>query len=126
MRVVNTDVVSYQYKTPEKCLETAERERDKKYPTACLNERQHFTPFIALVDGLLGVEAKGALKCISSRINQKWKDPYSHTCGYMNIRGAITLLRATHRCIWGGIVLESRISVTRPQWEDGAGIHLFR
>ena len=39
MHVVNTDVVSYQYKTPEKCLETAEREKETKYPTACLNKR---------------------------------------------------------------------------------------
>ena len=31
MRVVNTGATSYQYKSPEKCLETAEKEKKKKY-----------------------------------------------------------------------------------------------
>ena len=47
MRVVNTDAVSYQSKTPEKCLDTAERKNKKKYLHTCLNESQHFTPFVA-------------------------------------------------------------------------------
>ena len=38
MRVVNTDVVSYQYKTPEKFLETSECEKKNKYLNTCLNE----------------------------------------------------------------------------------------
>ena len=57
MRVVNTDAVSYQSKTPEKCMETAEREKNSNYLNSCLNKLIHFTPFVALVDGLLGVEA---------------------------------------------------------------------
>ena len=61
MRVVNTDAVSYQSKTPEKCLETAKREKKKKYLNAYLNDHQHFTPFVALVDGPLGVEAEATL-----------------------------------------------------------------
>ena len=39
MCVVNTDVVSYQSKIPEKCLETSDRNNKKKYLNACLNER---------------------------------------------------------------------------------------
>ena len=31
MRVVNTDNVSYQFKTPVKCLETNDREKKRKY-----------------------------------------------------------------------------------------------
>ena len=36
MRVVNTDTASYQYKNPNKCLETADKEKNKKYLDACL------------------------------------------------------------------------------------------
>ena len=38
MRVVNTDAVSYQYKTLEKCLESADNKKNKNYPNACLNK----------------------------------------------------------------------------------------
>ena len=37
MLVVNTEAVSYQSKTPEKFLETSEKEKKRKYPNACLN-----------------------------------------------------------------------------------------
>ena len=39
MRVVNTDTASYQYKTPEKCLENAGHKKNKKQLNTCLNER---------------------------------------------------------------------------------------
>ena len=126
MCVVNTEAVSYQSKTPEKCLETVDREKKKKYLNACLNKRLHFTPFVALVDGINGVEAEATLKCIASRLTQKWKDLYSRTCRYMKSIVAITLVWATHRCIRGSRVPASHISVTRSQWEDGAGLHLVR
>ena len=75
MRVVNTDVVSYQYKTPEKFLETSECEKKKKYLNTFLNERRHFTPFVASVGGLLGVEVEATLKRIFRFLAQIWKDP---------------------------------------------------
>ena len=56
MRGVNTDAVSYQYKTQENCLGTSERYKSRKYINACLNKRMHFTHFFALVYGLLGVK----------------------------------------------------------------------
>ena len=71
MRVVNTDAVSYQSKTLEKCLETLKRKKNSKYLNACLNDHRHFTPSIALVDGLLGFKAEATLKRISSRLTQK-------------------------------------------------------
>ena len=50
MCVVNTDAVSYQSKTPEKCLETAEQEnKKKKYLHACLKNCWHFTPIMRQV-----------------------------------------------------------------------------
>ena len=78
------------------------------------------------MDGLLGVEATATLKRIASRLVNYWRKPYSKTCGYVKSRVAITLVRATHRCLCGSQVPAHRISVQRPHWEDGAGINLFR
>ena len=69
------------------------------YLEACLQQHWHFSPFVASVDGLLGVEATATLKRIASRLATKWKQPYSKTCGYIKSRVAITLVRATHHCI---------------------------
>ena len=71
MRVVNTDAVSYQSKIPENCLETANRENKRKYLNTFFNWRIHFTPFVASVDGLLGVEVGATLKRIAIRLMQK-------------------------------------------------------
>ena len=70
MRVVNTDTVYYQSKTPEKCLYTAKRENKNNYLNNFLNERRHFTHSAALVDGLLWVDAEATLKHITSRLAQ--------------------------------------------------------
>ena len=95
------------------------------YPGDCLQQRRHLSPFVASVDQLLGVEATAILKRIASRLATKWRQPYSKTCGYVKSRVAITLVRATHRCLRGSRVPEHRISVQRPQWEDGVGVNLF-
>ena len=126
MRVVNTDALYHVRKTPEKCLHEAERGKKKTYPEACLHQRRHFSPFVDSVDGLLGVEATDTLKRIASCLATKCRQPYSKTCGYVKSRVAITLVRATHRCIRGSQVPAHRISVQQPQWEDGAGLNLFR
>ena len=126
MRVMNTDVIFYQSKTPGKCLETAEGKKNKNCIHACLNERWCVTPFVASLDGLPEVEVEATLKCIASRLAKNWKELYSCTYGWVKSRVAITLVKTTHRCIRGTRVTESRISMTRPQWEDGAGLHLFR
>ena len=115
MRVVNTDALSYMRKTPEKCLYEAERGKKKIYPEACLQQRRHFSPFVASVDGLLGVEATATLKRIASRLAAKWRQPYSKTFGYVKSRVAITMVRATHRCLCVSLVSAHRISVQQPQ-----------
>ena len=74
-RVVNTDAIFYQSKTPENSLETDEGENKRKYLNACLNECRHFTPFSALVCSLPRVEVKAMIKRIASRLAQKWKEP---------------------------------------------------
>ena len=80
MRVVNTDVLTYQLKEPEKCLHEAERGKKNMYLETCLQQRRHFSPFFASVDRLLGVEATATLKRISSHLSTKWKRSYSKTC----------------------------------------------
>ena len=64
-----------------------------------LQQRQHFSPFLASVDGLLGVEATSTLKMLASRPATKWKQSYPKKCKYFKSRIAITLVSATHRCI---------------------------
>ena len=78
------------------------------------------------MDGLLRVEATATLKRLAIRLYTKYKLPYSKTCGYVKNRIVITLVRATHCCIQGSRVPAHRISVQRPQWEDGSGVNLFR
>ena len=92
----------------------------------CLQQRRHFSPFVTSVDGLLGLEATATLKRIASRFSSKWRQYYSKTCRYVKSRIAITLVRATHRCIRGSQVPAHKISVQRQQWEDGAVLELFR
>ena len=104
----------------------ADKGKKKMYLKACLQQRQHFSPFVDFVDILLWVEATATLKRIVSCLASKWKQPYLKTCGYVTSRIAITLVRATHRCIRGSRVPAHKISVQRPQWEDGAGLALFR
>ena len=126
MRVVNTDDKSHSGKQPEKCLQEAEREKTRMYLKACLKQNRHFSPFVASMYGLLGVEATATLKRIASCLATKWRQPYSRTCVYDKINISNTLLRATHRCIRGSRVPAHHISVQLPQWEDGPGLNLSR
>ena len=126
MHVVNTDAISYQSKTPEKCLDTTEHENKRNYPNTCLNEHRKLTPFVESVVGLLSVKAEATLKRIARCLAQNWKEPYSHTCRYVKGGSEITLVWATHRCTRGARVPASSISVTLTQWEDGSGLYLFR
>ena len=77
MRFVNTDTQSHRKKDPDMCLQEAERGKKRMYLEACLQKRRHFSPFVALVDGLLGVEVTETLKRLASRLATKWKQSYS-------------------------------------------------
>ena len=66
IHVVNTDAKFCSVKTHEKCLHEAERAKKNMYLEACLQQRQHFAPFVASVNVLLGVETMGTLKRIAS------------------------------------------------------------
>ena len=71
MHVVNTDAKTHMVKTPEKCLQEAERGEMWVYMEACLQQRRHFSPFVASVDGFLGVEVTVTLKRLASRLATK-------------------------------------------------------
>ena len=71
MLVVNTYAKYHLAKTPEKCLQNAERAKKKMYLEACLQQRRHFSPFVDSVDGILGVEAGDTMKRLSIRISTK-------------------------------------------------------
>ena len=96
---MNTDTLTHRTKDPENCLHEAEWVKKKIYLEDYLQQRWYFSPFVASVDGLLGVEATATMKMLASRLSTKWKQSYSKMCGYVKSRIAITLVRATHRCI---------------------------
>jgi hypothetical protein len=54
VRIMDVDAKSQQSKDPHKVLEAHEREKKKKDLEACLEQRRHFSPFVASKDGLLG------------------------------------------------------------------------
>ena len=126
MYVVNTYAKSHRAKIPEKCLQEAERGKKRMYLEAYPQQLRIFFPFVDSVDGMMKGEATTTLKRLASRLSTKWKQPYSKTCGYVNSRIATTLVRSTHRCIRVSRVPAHRIIVQRPQWEDGAGLKIFR
>jgi hypothetical protein len=126
VRVTDLDAKSSLSKDPAKVLENHEKEKKAKYLEPCLKQRRHFTPFVVSTDGLLGEEAKSVLKKLSIALSVKWNKSYSEVRGYVNARMSIAIVRATHRCLRGSRVPTSRMSTFRPQWEDNAGLGLFR
>ncbi len=123
---MDVDSKSQRSKDPHKVLEALEREKKKKYPEACLEQRRHFSPFVASTDGLLGKESRTLLKKLSALLAEKWEKPYSEICGYVNARMSIAMVRATHLCLRGSRIPTSQMSNRRPQWEDKAGLGLFQ
>jgi hypothetical protein len=108
-------------------LEAHEREKKKKYLKACLEQRRHFSPFVASTDGLLGKESQTLLKKLSALLAEKWEKPYSKICGYVNAWMSIAMFRATYFCLRGSRIPTSQMSNRRPpQWEDKAGLGLFQ
>jgi hypothetical protein len=125
VRVTDTDAKSYRSRDPHKVLASQEREKKKKYLQSCLDQRKHFTPFVVSTDGLIGREAGELLKRLSLRLADKWERPYSVVRGFVSARMSIAIVRATHLCLRGSRVPLSQIS-RRPQWEDRAGLGLFK
>jgi hypothetical protein len=58
IRVINTDAESYRSRPIQCALSNAEKEKKRKYKTACEESRSAFTPFVTSTDGVLGNEAQ--------------------------------------------------------------------
>ena len=106
-------------------LETHEREKKRKYLKACQDQRRHFTPFVVSCDGLLGKEAVALLRNLAERLSNKTGKCYSETCGFLRARLSIAIVRSVHLCLRGSRIPTNSMS-RHPQWEDGAGLGLFR
>ena len=124
--MANTEAMPYIKKAPEKSLTVAEREKKRNYIDSCLQQRHQFSPFVISVNDLLETQANATLHCLSVRLSTNWWQPYSTTCGYVQNRSAITMVRSTHLYIRGSRMPEILISFQWPQWEDGADFHLYR
>ena len=94
------------------------------YNGVFLHSITHFSPFMASVDGLIGMEAEAMLKQLAGSLTEKWQHPYSQTWGHVWIRVSATLFRATHNCIQSSRATEIRIGVHWSYCEDGTGISL--
>ena len=123
--MTNTDAPSYLLLSPTTLLEQQEKEKKKKYLDACLKERKHFSPYVVDYFGLLGEEARAVNKRLAGKLAHKWKAAYSATCGYVNARVSIAIVRAVHLCIRGSRVPFRAASSKLPSWDDGAGLNLF-
>jgi hypothetical protein len=126
VRITDVDAKSNRSKDLDKVLAAHEREKKKKYLGACLEQRRHFSPFVVSTDGLLGKEAKILLRKLSAMLAAKWEKLYSEVCGYVNARMSIAIVRAIHLCIRGSRVPTGKMCNCLPQWEDKAGLGLFR
>ena len=126
IRVTDTDQPAYRGSTPEQVVAAQEKTKKKLYQARCFENRRHFVPYVCCVSGFLGKEAKAYNKRIAALLAEKWHSPYSVTCGYVNARMSVAILRATHLCIRGSRVPFRHASTKRSQWDDGAGLNLLR
>ncbi len=104
----------------------AEKRKKKKYLKSCTEQRRHFTPFAVSADGMLGKEAKALIRCLASRIAEKYNQTYSHVCGVLRARISIAIVRASHMCLRGSRIPTAQMSNRHFRWEDGAGLSSFR
>jgi hypothetical protein len=114
VRITDVDAKSQQSKDPHKVLEAHKREKKKKYLEACLEQRRHFSPFMASTDGLLGKESRTLPSKPSALLAEKWEKPYSEICGYVNARMSIAIVPSTHLCLRGSRISTSQMSNRRP------------
>jgi hypothetical protein len=69
-------------KDPDKVLTTRTRMGEEEVSRGlCLEQRQHFTPFVVSTNELLGKEAKTLLKKILALLAEKSEKLYSEVCG---------------------------------------------
>ena len=115
IRVVDTDAPSYQARTIESVLRSAENEKKRKYLQACEARHITFTPLVISVDGHMAPEFDSFLRRLGEGLSLKWARSYPQVMGWIRTRLSFAVLRATNACIRS----------TRTKWrslgiEDGA------
>ena len=124
VRVTDTNAQSHRDTPADRILASQEKDKKRKYLTACLDKRMTFTPLVFSVDGQRGMEANAAINRLASLLATKWKQPFSHTCGFVRSRLSVALARSITMCLRGSRTGPARGS--RPMWDSGAGLGLYR
>eukprot|EP00957_Ditylum_brightwellii_P124573 9494300-Ditylum_brightwellii.AAC.1 len=63
---------SYLNRTVAKHLLAQEKKKKDKYLLMCREQQKNFTPFVAMVDGILDKEAKMMCKQLAKQLALKW------------------------------------------------------
>ena len=84
--VTDADQPSAAMQDPAKVLQLQEKEKKRKYLKAYQQQHRAFTPFVTLLDGLLGLEARSVFKQLAPQLAVKWQNPYSQVCGTVMCR----------------------------------------
>ena len=87
--------------------------------------KYEYRKIIVSLDILLGVEVEYFLKRTAIRLAAKLNQAYYITYVYIHNRVFTTLVRVVHCYMRGYRLPTSKISVNRPQWEDGFFLYLF-
>jgi hypothetical protein len=63
-----------------------------------------------LTDGVVGKEVRDIICCLSTLLKDKWDQPPSVACGYVNAWMSIAIARATYLCLQGSRVPAGQMS----------------
>ena len=99
--IVNLDVGFYQRMTPEKALANVEKEKKDLYFQACLELRRTLNPVFYSTDGIPGADALAAQKRLAALLNYKLKREYSETCGFIQARMLLAIVRSNSLLLCG-------------------------
>ena len=86
IRVTDTDAQSYTSQSPKEVLQSAEKEKKKKYLGAFEERRGQFTPICCSVDGMFANEAQVFLSRVAERLMIKWERSYGEVMGWIRTR----------------------------------------
>eukprot|EP00957_Ditylum_brightwellii_P109686 8366668-Ditylum_brightwellii.AAC.1 len=125
VRITNSDAKSYLNKTVAKHLLAQEKKKKNKYLPMCREQRKNFTPFIAMVDRILGRDAKMMCKQLAKQLALKWTCHILVTQQYVNQTVQVVILCSVHCCIRGVWALSHRTDHIFLPFEDGASLGLY-
>ena len=94
-----------------------------KHSKNCHKQREHFSPFVLSVDGILGKEALVVLANLSQLMEAKTDETISHVGGWINRRIAIAVARSYSRMILRAR-LPSPLRGQDPEWDLALGLGL--